>query len=317
MMKIWPFTRKGVSGFSAASTATQVTEGIDANGLTAVVTGATSGIGVETTRTLTMRGVRVVLAVRNVDAGKNLKAKILEEFPAAKLDVLELDLSSLASVEKFASEYKSLGLPLNVLINNAGIMATPFQLSKDNIELQFATNHLGHFHLTNLLLDAMKKTAHESNREGRIVNVSSEAHRFTYSEGIRFDSINDESRYNRLQAYGQSKLANILHANELARRLKQEGVRITANSLHPGSITTNLLRHHNFINGFIHTLGKLVLKDVSQGAATSCYVALHPQVEGLSGEYFMDSNIAEPTSQAKDVELAMKLWDFSLKFRQA
>lgn len=316
-MKIWPFNRKGASGYSAASTAKEVTQGIDANGVTAVVTGATSGIGVETARTLAMRGVHVVMAVRNVDAGKNLKEKLIEEIPAAKLDVLELDLSSLASVKKFASEFKSLGLPLNVLINNAGIMATPFQLSKDNIELQFATNHLGHFHLTELLLDDMKKTALESNREGRIVNVSSEAHRFTYSEGIRFNKINNESGYSSLQAYGQSKLANILHANELARRLKEEGVQITANSLHPGSITTNLLRHHSLINGFVHTLGKFVLKDVGQGAATSCYVALHPQVQGVSGKYFMDSNIAQPTSQAKDVELAKKLWDFSLKLRHA
>lgn len=316
-MKVWPFTRKGASGFSASSTAKQVTDGIDANGVTAVVTGSTNGIGVETTRTLAFRGVHVVMAVRNVEAGRNVRQKIVEHIPAAKIDVMELDLSSLASVEKFASDFKSSGLPLNILINNAGIMATPFQLSKDNIELQFATNHLGHFHLTNLLLDAMKKTAHESNREGRIVIVSSEAHRFAYSEGIRFDRISDESSYNRLQAYGQSKLANILHANELARRLKEEEVQITANSLHPGSITTNLLQHHRFINGFIHTLGKLVLKDVEQGAATSCYVALHPQVEGVSGEYFMDSNITQPSSQAKDAELAKKLWDFSLKLTQA
>ncbi|KMT12087.1 hypothetical protein BVRB_5g100420 [Beta vulgaris subsp. vulgaris] len=263
-----------------------------------------------------MRGAHVVMAVRNVDAGKNLKQKILAEIPTAKIDVMELDLSSLASVEKFASEFKSSNLSLNVLINNAGIMATPFQLSKENIELQFATNHLGHFHLTDLLLDAMKKTARECNREGRIVNVSSEAHRFSYSEGICFDRINNESGYSSLQAYGQSKLANILHANELARRFKEEGVKITANSLHPGSITTNLLRHRGFINGVIHTLGKLVLKDVEQGAATSCYVALHPQVQGVSGKYFMDSNIAQPTSQAEDPELAKKLWDFSLKLTQ-
>lgn len=316
MMKIWPFSRKGASGFSASSTAKEVTHGIDANGLTAIVTGASSGIGVETARTLAMRGVHVVMAVRNVGAGSNVKEEILKQIPTAKIDVMELDLSSLASVEKFASEYNSSGLPLNVLINNAGIMAIPFQLSKDNIELQFATNHLGHFLLTNLLLDTMKKTAHGSNREGRIVIVSSEAHRFAYSEGIRFDKINNETEYNRLQAYGQSKLANILHANELTRQLKEEGVNITANSLHPGSITTNLLRHHSVINGLIHSLGKLVLKDVEQGAATSCYVALHPQVEGVSGKYFMDSNIAQPTAQGEDAQLAKKLWDFSLRLSQ-
>ncbi|XP_074303906.1 short-chain dehydrogenase TIC 32, chloroplastic-like isoform X2 [Silene latifolia] len=317
MMKIWPFTRKGASGFSAASTATQVTHGIDAHGLTAIVTGASSGIGVETTRTLAMRGVHVVMAVRNVSAGTMVKEKILEEIPTAKIDVMELDLSSLASVEKFASEYKSLSFPLNLLINNAGIMAVPYQLSKDNIELQFATNHLGHFHLTNLLLDVMKKTAQESKREGRIVIVSSEAHRFAYGEGIKFDKLNDESGYSSLQAYGQSKLANILHANELARRLKDEDINIIVNSLHPGSISTNLLRHHSFINGIVHSVGKLVLKDVEQGAATTCFVALHPQIQGVSGKYFMDSNIAQPTSQSQDTELAKKLWDFSSNLTQA
>ncbi|GKD77253.1 short-chain dehydrogenase TIC 32, chloroplastic-like protein, partial [Tanacetum coccineum] len=122
-------------------------------------------------------------------------------------------------------------------------MMTPFMLSKDNIELQFATNHLGHFLLTHLLLDNMKKTARQSKKEGRIVNLSSEAHRFTYPEGIRFDKINDEKQYSKYQAYGQSKLANILHANELTRHLKEEGTEITANSLHPGVISTNLFRH--------------------------------------------------------------------------
>ncbi|KAK9293248.1 hypothetical protein L1049_021239 [Liquidambar formosana] len=194
-----------------------------------------------------------------------------------------------------------------------GIMATPFMLSKDNIELQFATNHIGHFLLTNLLLDTMKKTARESRREGRIVNVSSEAHRVAYREGIRFDRINDQSGYNRLAAYGQSKLANVLHANELAKHLKEDGVEITANSLHPGSIVTNILRHHSFIEGLVNMIGKFVLKDVHQGAATTCYVALHPQVKGTSGEYFSDSNLAKASSQAGDVELAKKLWDFSMK----
>ncbi|XP_022737569.1 short-chain dehydrogenase TIC 32, chloroplastic-like isoform X3 [Durio zibethinus] len=250
---MWIFGWKGPSGFSASSTAEEVTQGIDGTGLTAIVTGASSGIGVETTRVLALRGVHVVMAVRNVDAGRNVKESILKEIPGARIDVMELDLSSLASVRKFASDYESSSLPLNLLINNAGIMATPFMLSHDNIELQFATNHIGHFLLTNLLLETMKNTACKSNREGRIVNVSSEGHRFAYREGIRFDKINDESGYYSMFAYGQSKLANILHAKELAKRLKvhnmEDGVEITANSLHPGSIMTNLLRHHSFING--------------------------------------------------------------------
>ncbi|KAF2313325.1 hypothetical protein GH714_010358 [Hevea brasiliensis] len=309
---MWIFGWKGASGFSACSTAEQVSQGIDGTGLTAIVTGASSGIGVETARVLALRGVHVIMAVRNLEAGKNVKETILKEIPTAKIDVMHLDLSSMTSVRKFASEYISLGLPLNLLINNAGIMAS-FTLSQDNIEIQFATNHVGHFLLTNLLLETMKNTARESNQEGRIVNVSSEGHRLAYHEGIRFDKINDESGYNTIRAYGQSKLANILHANELSRQLKEDGVNITANSLHPGAIDTKLLRHYGIVNGFLSLIGKYLIKNVQQGAATTCYVALSPQVKGLTGKYFMDSNLAKPNSQAKDAELAKKLWDFSLK----
>ncbi|KAF8033042.1 hypothetical protein BT93_D1815 [Corymbia citriodora subsp. variegata] len=308
---MWIFGWKGPSGFSARSTAEEVTQGIDGTGLTAVVTGASSGIGMETARVLALRGVHVVMAVRNVDAGRSVKEAILKELPSAKIDVMELDLSSLASVWKFASDYQSSALPLNLLVNNAGV-ACPFTLSPDSIELQFATNHIGHFLLTNLLLETMKKTSQESDAEGRIINVSSEGHRFAYHEGIRFDKINSESEYSSIQAYGQSKLANILHANELARLLKEEGVQITANSLHPGAIATNLLRHHSIINVLASSLGKLFLKNVQQGAATTCYVALHPQVKGVTGEYFMDSNKAKASSLGQDAELAKKLWDFSI-----
>ncbi|KMT16356.1 hypothetical protein BVRB_3g055030 [Beta vulgaris subsp. vulgaris] len=310
---MWLFGKKGASGFSGSSTAEEVTNGIDGTGLTAIVTGASSGIGAETSRVLALRGVHVVMGVRNMVAGREVKDKIVQELPNARIDAMELDLSSMASVRKFASEYSSSKRPLNLLINNAGVMATPFILSKDNMELQFATNHLGHFLLTHLLLDTMKKTARESGREGRIVNVSSEAHRFAYSEGIRFDKLNDPSGYSSWRAYGQSKLANVLHANELTKRLKDEGADITANSLHPGAINTNLFRYNGWIDGVTRKLGKYVLKSIPQGAATTCYVAMHPQVKGVSGEYFNDCNLAKPTSQAQDATLAQKLWDFSMK----
>nr|TKS04429.1 short-chain dehydrogenase TIC 32, chloroplastic-like isoform X1 [Populus alba] len=312
LLFMWFFNRNGSSGFSSSSTAEEVTRGVDASGLTAIVTGASSGIGTETARVLALRGVHVIMGVRNMASGREVKDALVREIPAAKVDVMELDLSSLASVRKFASEFNSSGRPLNLLINNAGIMATPFMLSKDNIELQFATNHLGHFLLTNLLLDTMKKTARESDIEGRIVNVSSEFHRYPYPEGIRFDNINDQSGYNSLSAYGQSKLANILHANELARQLKEDRVEVTANSVHPGLIATNLFRHYSFLTGLVGLVGKYVIKNVQQGAATTCYVALHPKVKGMSGQYFADSSIAKASLQANDAELATKLWDFSL-----
>ncbi|KAF7148969.1 hypothetical protein RHSIM_Rhsim03G0188500 [Rhododendron simsii] len=309
---MWWLWRKGPSGFSYSSTAEEVTEGIDGSGLTAIVTGASSGIGTETTRILALRGVHVVMGVRNMEAGKGVKEAIAKEIPAAKIDAIELDLSSMASVRKFASEFNSSHLPLNLLINNAGIMATPFMLSKDNIELQFATNHIGHFLLTNLLLDTMKKTSVKMKKEGRIVNVSSMAHKYTYREGIRFDKINDQAGYSSVLAYGQSKLANVLHANELSRRLKEDGAEITANSLHPGPVTTNLFRHLSFVEGLVSKLGSYVLKNVQQGAATTCYVALHPQVKGITGEYFADSNLAKASKHGTDVNLAKKLWDFSM-----
>ncbi|XP_057978279.1 short-chain dehydrogenase TIC 32, chloroplastic-like isoform X2 [Malania oleifera] len=309
---MWIFGVKGASGFSARSTAEEVTEGLDGSGLTAIVTGASSGIGTETARVLALRGIHVIMAVRNLDAGRRVKEAILKQIPVARVDVMEVDLSSMASVRKFASEYISLGLPLNLLINNAGAFGTCFTLSQDGIELQFATNHLGHFLLTNLLLETMKKTARGSGKKGRIVNVSSEAHWFSYNAGICFDRINDKAEHNNIFAYGQSKLANILHSNELARRLKEEGVDITANSLHPGVIATNLLHRY----GIFYDMGKMlfayVLKNVQQGAATTCYLALNPQVEGISGKYFVDSNIAEPSPRARDAELAKRLWDFSI-----
>ncbi|RZC90097.1 hypothetical protein C5167_044727 [Papaver somniferum] len=291
---MWFFSRKGSqSGFSAYNTAEEVTHGIDASGLTAIVTGSSNGIGAETARVLAMRGVQVVIAVRNTSAGMAVKETLVKETPSAKVYVLELDLSSMASVRKFVSEFKALSLPLNILINNAGAIC-PYKLSPDNIELQFATNCLGHFLLTDLLLETMKWTASRGNIEGKIINVSSEGYKLAYREGIRFDKLNDESWYNRFGAYGQSKLANILHANELSRRLKEDGMEITANSLHPGAIVTNLW--HNS----------------STGASTTCYAALHPNVKGVSGKYFVDNNISVPNAQATDTELAKKLWDFSM-----
>ncbi|XP_027775037.1 short-chain dehydrogenase TIC 32, chloroplastic-like isoform X1 [Solanum pennellii] len=312
---MWIFGRKGTSGFSCCSTAEEVTKGINGFGLTAIVTGATSGIGVETTRVLALQGVHVIMAIRNMENGKKIKEKIVKSNPNAKIDFMELNLSSMESIRKFVKEYNSAGHPLNLLINNAGVMIPPFTLSQDKIELQFAVNHLGHFLLTNLLLENMKNTAKNSKKEGRIVNVASAAHDFAYSQGTIFDKINDKESYHRFHAYGQSKLANILHANELAKRLKEEGVNITANSVHPGPIATNIMRYDNILlTGLVNWIGRYVLKSIDQGASTTCYVALHLQVKGVSGEYFSDNNIAtnKTTSLAKDSDLAKKLWEFSL-----
>ncbi|XP_068634775.1 short-chain dehydrogenase TIC 32 B, chloroplastic-like [Aristolochia californica] len=303
----------GRSGFGSASTAEQVTEGIDASNLTAIVTGGASGIGAETVRVLALRGARVIIGARNIDAANEVKQQILNENGAAQVDALKLDLCSLKSVRAFADNFNALNAPLNILINNAGIMFCPYSLSEDGIETQFATNHLGHFLLTNLLLDKMKSTARATGIEGRIVNLSSIAHVHTYEEGIRFDRLNDQAGYSDKRAYGQSKLANILHAKELTRRLKDEGANVTANSVHPGLIMTNLMRHSAFLMKVLKVFTYVLWKNVPQGAATTCYAALHPGLKGVSGKYFLDCNEMQPSALATDEKLAKKLWDYSNK----
>uniref|UniRef100_A0A0D9XPQ3 Uncharacterized protein n=1 Tax=Leersia perrieri TaxID=77586 RepID=A0A0D9XPQ3_9ORYZ len=311
----WPWARRrrGPSALGPASTADEVTAGLDATHLTAIVTGATNGIGKETARVLAMRGAEVIIPVRTMESGNKVKQSISEEIPGSKLHVMEMDLSSLDSVRRFAKSFDSSHRHLNILINNAGIMACPFQLSRDGIELQFATNHVGHFLLTNLLLDKMKSTARKTGVQGRIINVSSVAHK--RSDGSCFDlnKLNDKSRYQPFIAYSHSKLANILHAKELARRLQEEGWNLTANSLHPGVILTNITRYvvTNGVVSSILSVGNLFLKNIEQGAATTCCLALHPDVKDVSGKYFADCKEATPRSVARDAELAKRLWDFS------
>lgn len=303
----WP----GPSGFGSATTAEQVTAGIDASNLTVVITGGASGIGLETSRVLALRGAHVVIAARNMEAANEAKQTILKSNENAKIDVLQFDLSSLNSVKVFADNFLALNLPLNILINNAGIMFCPYQLSQDGIEMQFATNHLGHFYLTNLLLDKMKSTASATGIEGRIINLSSIAHLRTYEEGIKFDAINDKKSYSDKKAYGQSKLASILHANELSRRLKEEGANITVNSVHPGLIMTNLMKYSLTFMRIMKLLTYVFWKNVPQGAATTCYVAVHPDMKGVSGKYFLDCNEWPASDFARDPQLAKKLWDYS------
>ncbi|KAF9599082.1 hypothetical protein IFM89_033689 [Coptis chinensis] len=305
--------KPGASGFGSGSTSEQVTKGINASKLTAIITGGASGIGLETARVLALRGAQVIIAARNLAAANEAKQLILKDNQSARIDVLKLDLCSMKSIKSFVDNFRALDLPLNILINNAGIMFCPYQLSEDGIEMQFATNHLGHFHLTNLLLDKMKNTARATGIEGRIVNLSSVAHLHTYDDGIRFDKINDKKGYSDKKAYGQSKLANILHANELSRRLQEEGANITVNSVHPGLIMTNLMRHSVLLMNVLKVFTVFFWKNVPQGAATTSYVALHPNLKGVTGKYFEDCNETKPSKFATQEVLAKKLWDFSNK----
>ncbi|XP_026658125.1 short-chain dehydrogenase TIC 32, chloroplastic-like isoform X2 [Phoenix dactylifera] len=294
----WPWRARS-SGFGSSSTAEEVTEGIDASHLTAIVTGATNGIGKETARVLALRGAKVIILSRTMESGMKVKESLLEQNPDANLHVMEMDLSSLSSVDSFARSFDASNKHLNILINNAGIMACPFQLSRDGIELQFAANHLA--------------TAQETGIQGRIVNVSSIAHKGGDESWLDLDKLNDKSRYKAFGAYCNSKLANILHANELSRRFQEEGSNVMVNSLHPGAIYTNLPRHLNFKVALtlISILAKPFLKTIPQGAATTCYLGLHPSAANITGKYFADCNVAEPSEKAKDGALGKRLWEFS------
>uniref|UniRef100_A0ACD5TY71 Uncharacterized protein n=1 Tax=Avena sativa TaxID=4498 RepID=A0ACD5TY71_AVESA len=303
--------KPGASGFGSASTAEQVTAGVDASALTVVVTGGSSGVGLETSRVFALRGAHVIIAARNTEAASEARKRIVESNPTARVDVLKLDLSSLKSVRAFADQFNSMNLHLNILINNAGVMLCPFQLSEDRVEMHFATNHLGHFLLTNLLLDNMRATTKSTGIEGRIVNLSSVAHLHTHSKGIRFDELNDEKKYNDKMAYGQSKLANILHAKELSRRLTEEGANITVNSVHPGLLWTNLMRHSLAMMKAIRVVTYMLWKNVPQGAATICYAGLNPQLKGMTGKYFADCNKEKTGKLAESEAVAKQLWEFS------
>ncbi|WOL04084.1 short-chain dehydrogenase TIC 32, chloroplastic-like [Canna indica] len=310
----WLWRLGASSVFGSSSTAEQITEGVDASHLTAIVTGATNGIGKETARVLALRGATVIIPSRTLDGGLKVKQSLLEQNPKADLHVMEMDLCSLDSVNSFARDFNSSHKNLNILINNAGIMACPFRLSRDGIELQFATNHLGHFLLTNLLLDKMKATSKKMGVQGRIINVSSTAHLRSDGSCFSLDKLNDQSNYKAFGAYAHSKLANILHANELSRRLQEEGCNITVNSLHPGLIVTNIGRYLNINPTLMKSLAMLAkpfVKSIPQGAATTCYLALHPSVKDVTGKYFVNCKEEMPSPQARDEVLSKKLWEFS------
>lgn len=292
------FKGKGPSGFGYGSTAEEVTQGLDLNGKTVVLTGCNSGIGHETLRVLAMRGANVIGAARTLEKAQAACAKVDgEATPVA------CELSEPASVRACAVRVKELGRPLDAIICNAGIMALPKLTLKEGYELQFFTNHIGHFLLVTSLLDQLAV-------DGRIVMVSSDAHRGAPSSGIQFDNLDGHRGYSPWAAYGQSKLANILFANQLAKRF--EGTARTANSLHPGVIHTNLARSMNPVVRVALGLGApLVLKSVGEGAATQCYLAVHPGVAGVSGKYFADCNESRTSAHGRDHSLAERLWEVS------
>ncbi|KAL1568246.1 NADP-retinol dehydrogenase [Salvia divinorum] len=301
----------GPSGYGSKTTAQQISEDSmpSSHNLTAIVTGATSGIGLETARVLAKRGVRVVMPARDLSKAERVKEIIQKESPQAEIIILEIDLSSFGSIQRFCSEFLSLGLPLHILINNAGKYSQKLEFSEDKIELTFATNYLGHFLLTEMLLGKMVETAAESCIEGRIVNVSSVIHNWVNPKHFSFMKLLNPKSYNGTKAYAQSKLANILHAKELSRQLKAKKANVSINAVHPGIIKTGITRdYRGFLTDSLYFVASKLLKSTSQGAATTCYVALSPRVGGTSGKYYADCNESHCSALANDESNARKLW---------
>jgi len=306
--------------FGPTSTAAEVIAGVDLTGKRAIVTGASAGIGQETARALAGAGAEVTLAVRDTAAGEKAAAEITDTAGAANVSVGRLDLADRASVGEFVARWTG---PLHILVNNAGIMATPERRTPEGWELQFATNHLGHFALTTGLHGALAAAG-----GARVVMVSSVGH---VNGEVLFDDVNFERHpYNAWVAYSQSKTADVLFAVEAARRW--QGDRIAVNALNPGRIaSTGLISHvdpaavppQSF--DAAGTTGVSV-KDIPQGAATSVLLAASPFVEGVTGRYFEDCQEAEPfvpgvrrgvAAYALDPAKAARLWQLSLDLLEA
>ncbi|MFJ9866855.1 SDR family NAD(P)-dependent oxidoreductase [Streptomyces sp. NPDC101165] len=299
------------SGFGADSTADEVLEGIDLGGKLAIVTGGYSGLGLETTRALTKAGAEVVVPARRPDSAREALAGL------DGVEVDELDLGDLESVRAFAERFLASGRTVDFMINNAGIMACPETRVGPGWEAQFATNHLGHYALVNRLWPAIEPGG------ARVVSVSSRGHHFS---GIRWNDVHWQQGYDKWEAYGQAKTANVLFAVHLDRLGREKGVRAFA--LHPGGIITPLQRHlpkeEMVERGWIDEQGNALnpegFKSPQQGAATQVWAATSPQLEGLGGVYLEDCDIAEPAPEgerlgvqawATDPEQAARLWALS------
>ncbi|MDY6999141.1 MAG: SDR family NAD(P)-dependent oxidoreductase [Actinomycetota bacterium] len=284
----------------------------DQSGRVAVVTGANAGLGYETAAVLAGRGARVVIAVRNVDKGAEAAARLTRDNPGADVAVQELDLSSLASVRKAADALRAAHPRIDLLINNAGVMYPPKQTTADGFELQFGTNHLGHFALTGLLLDRLLAVD-----GSRVVTVASIAHR--NMADIHFDDLQWERKYNRVAAYGQSKLANLMFSYELQRRLAATNAPTISVAAHPGISNTELMRHipGTGIPGVIKLAG-LVTNSPAVGALATLRAATGPDVRG--GQYFGPSGFQEmighpvpvqSSAASRDAAVQQRLWTVS------
>ena len=281
-------------------------------GRTIIVTGANTGLGYETTITLAKKGAKVIMACRNVSKANKAKKSIEKQVPKADLEVMEIDLSNLNSVRKFAQEFQEKHDELSILINNAGVMMTPYMETDEGFELQFVSNYLGHFLLTGLLLPNLLKTPHS-----RIVSLSSLIHK---NGKIKLDDLQSKKKYNPQNAYGQSKLACLLFAFELQRRLEKAGIFDTISTAsHPGVADTELSRHLPKLLNLVlkYTIGPLITHSAKEGAKPTILASIG---KAKGGDYFgptgfmeMKGKAGKATSSdsAHDKNLAKKLWEVS------
>ncbi|HWF16681.1 MAG TPA: SDR family oxidoreductase [Acidimicrobiales bacterium] len=271
-----------------------------------VVTGGNSGIGLETAQALAGMGARVIVTARNADKGRAAVARMVERLDGQpQVQLVVFDLSDLSSVRRGAEEILEQAPRLDVLINNAGVVLTERHVTVDGYEATFATNHLGPFLLTNLLLDRLRESA-----PSRIVNVASTAHNAA-RKGIPFDDLQSSRRYRGMRVYGESKLANILFTLELSRRLAGSGV--TATALHPGTVRTGYGADGDArgLLAFGLKISRPFFLSPEKGARTSIYLASSPEVAGVTGQYFVKCKPAKPRRWAQDPEAAQRLWQVS------
>lgn len=275
-------------------------------GRVCLVTGASNGIGKAAAIKLARMGAGLVLLCRDRDRGEMTMAEISLRSGNDDVDLLVADLGSLRQVRAAAAAFLESGRPLHVLINNAGALNIDRTVTEDGFETTFAVNHLGHFLLTNLLLDRMRESA-----PARIVNVASEAHRIGYGNGrIAFDDLMGERAYGGWKAYGQSKLANILFTRELTRRL--DPAQVTANALHPGVVASRFGRNNR--QGWLtvaQALYRPFCRSNEKGADTAVWLAATPEIEGVTGKYFKDRKRRRPAPQAENDGDAVRLWRVS------
>ncbi|KAK9953102.1 hypothetical protein ABG768_017125 [Culter alburnus] len=273
------------------------------DGKTVIITGANTGIGKETAIDLAKRGARIIMACRDTEKADAALKEVKGASGNQDVVTRRLDLADSKSIREFAENINKEEKQVNVLINNAGLMACPYGKTADGFEMQIGVNHLGHFLLTYLLLDLIKRST-----PARIITISSMVHQFGT---INLEDLNSEKNYDKQKAYAQSKLANILFTRSLAKKL--EGTGVTTYAIHPGVVQTDLWRHMNIVLQVGLWLSKPLTKTTAQGAQTSIYCAVAPELETESGKYYSDCAPAKCSQAAMDDETAQRLWELSCK----